>query len=725
MNTILIIGHYNSFTKMLINKFYLEQWTIYTLINNKNIHKPKHVIEQYVFDYRSDRIREIIKSCRPAVILYTGAYDFSYKWDGDNINDTGINFTADLNNIIISASMEGVKHFVYISSEIVFQEEYMVDIKEDMPVSPSSYKSIVISLCEKIVLHFSNTSNMETTVVRLDNMYGIPKDRQSCIDPFSKMIIEAMVKGKIRVNGKRIFSSLYIKDAVEALYLFIKADKRKYNLYHISSMDEITGDKLAKLIKDNFTYPIDIIDQTLGLTKRIVLSNKRFSSEFDFGVRNHYEEIIPMMVSYMFNHKKQFLNSDETNNIKNNKPWIYSSIRKVIPFLECTLIFIPVFMLSHGFIKIPYFTAVNFYLLYVLLFAIVHGRQQAIFASLLSLIGYILSQMINSINSAFIIDEYIYMEIIQIFIVGLSVGQIKDRSKEIEINFNEEIDFLKEKLKDITAINSSNRKIKDYYTDKLISSKESIGRIYDITSMIHNSEKGEVLFAALDILTEIMETKDVSIYFASGMKYCRLAFASSSKASSLGKSFEMSKYHMIFDILKMGQVYINKTLDATLPMMASALFDHEENMRIVIFLWDLPYERMTLYNANLLTVVGALIYSAFVRDVNYMEALAYQRYIPETTILQEEAFSEMLDIYNRAKDKGYSKSSVLYIQKDDKSIYEINKIVSPMLRATDYIGLRPDGGLAILLTNTNEKEAVHVIDRLSMAKIKTYLSYSI
>src|SRR5690554_6973009 len=114
---------------MLINKFYLEKWTIYTLINNKNIHKPKHVIEQYVFDYKNDKIREIIKSCRPAVILYTGAYDSSYKWDGDNINDTGINFTADLNNIIISASMKGVKHFVYISSEIVRSEEHTSELQ--------------------------------------------------------------------------------------------------------------------------------------------------------------------------------------------------------------------------------------------------------------------------------------------------------------------------------------------------------------------------------------------------------------------------------------------------------------------------------------------------------------------------------------------------------------------------------------------------------------------
>ena len=83
-------------------------------------------------------------------------------------------------------------------------------------------------------------------------------------------------------------------------------------------------------------------------------------------------------------------------------------------------------------------------------------------------------------------------------------------------------------------------------------------------------------------------------------------------------------------------------------MMASALFDEKGNMRSVIFLWEIPYEQMTLYQANLLTIVGALVYSVVVRDADYLDALAYRRYISDTAILQESAYHEMLEIYKQA-----------------------------------------------------------------------------
>lgn len=724
MDTILIIGNYDTFTKLLYKKFSIEKWRIYTLINNKKYVKPMHVFEQYIFDYKNDTVKEIIKSCRPDIILFIGAYDSTYKWNGEIANDTALNYIADLSNILISASAIGIKHFVYISSEIVYEGEYMIDIKEDMSVTPNSNKGMAIALGENITFHFGVATQMETTVVRLANMYKIPTSREDCNDAFSKMCLDAIFKGRLEVNAKREFSSLYVHDAVEALYILINAYERKHNLYHISSMEEVTEDKVAKLIKNNYHHPIDIVDQTIGLRKRIFLSNERFCDEFPFKVRHSYREIIPKIITYINNHKRHFQFSDK-NEREQEKHQLLKLLRKAVPFLECIILFIPIFVLSHGFIKIRYFEGINFYLLYVLLFAIVYGSQQAIFASLLSVIGYVFSRIINSADISFFMDTDLYIQIVQIFVVGLSVGHLKDKYGDLNRVMSDEIDFLKDKLNDIMIINSSNRRIKDYYTDKLISSREGIGRIYDITSKIHGSEKGEVLFAALDILKEIMETEEVSIYLVSNMEFCRLASASGNKASSLGKSIHMKDYTMIFDVLKMGQVYINRTLDSTLPMMASALFDDEQNMRIAIFLWDIPYERMTLYNANLLTIVGALVYSAFVQEANYLDALAYRRYIPGTTLLQEDAFAEMMDIYKRAGEKGYLESCVLYIQKDDMTIKEINEKIRPMLRETDYIGMMPDKNLAVLLTNTNEKESVYVKERLAKANVRTYLSYNI
>jgi hypothetical protein len=274
-------------------------------------------------------------------------------------------------------------------------------------------------------------------------------------------------------------------------------------------------------------------------------------------------------------------------------------------------------------------------------------------------------------------------------------------------------------MNDIAVINYSNTKIKNYYAEKLISTTESIGRIYEITSRLEKADSGEVLFAALDTLSEIMEVQDVSIYLVSDIEHCRLASASSENSRSLGKSILIKNYRMIFDILTSKQVYINRSLESNLPMMASALFDEKNNMRIVIFLWDISYEQMTLYQANLLTVVGALVYSAVVKDANYLEALAYRRYLPDTTILREAAFQRMVDIYKNAEKKGYAQSCMCLVRREDLSPKELSDKIRPILRETDYVGAMQDGCLTILLTNTNEQESIFVRKRLEEMNIQT------
>lgn len=721
MSNILIVGSHGTFTEELINKFNKEDWCIYTLTSSKRFVKPAHVFEQYSFDYDSNSIKDIISNCRPDTILFSGAYDPLYKWGNENGKDGTLNYIADLSNLLMCAAISGVSHFIYISSDKVFEDEYMVDIREDMPVTPDSFRGMTISQGENMAMHFDQTTQMETTVVRLAHMYGIPANRDDCTDIYCEMCVKTLVSGRLKVNAKKVVSALYVKDAVEALYLLINAAERKHPLYHISSMEEVTEDAVARLIQEHYSHTIDIVDQTIGLRHRTILSNERFSREFSFQVRYSYKEIIPMIIAHMMSHKNLFLYKDEKYERKDFRGRIVRLLKKAVPFIECIVFFIPVFMLNNRMASSTYFSGINFYLLYVLIFAIVHGRQQAIFSALLSVIGYGFSQMHTSSGFSLLININTYIWIANIFVVGLTVGHLKDKFREMEEDKNEKIDFLSERLNDITVINTSNTKIKNYYAERLISSTESIGRIYEITSKLEAAGAGEVLFVALDILSEIMETPDVSIYLVSSGKYCRLASASNQKACSLGKSIPIKNYRMIFDILETKQVYVNRSLDSSLPMMASALFDDKGKMRIVVLLWDIPYEQMTLYQANLLTVVGALIYSAVVRDADYLDALAYRRFIPETTILQESAFREMTNIYKNAEKKGYAQSSVFYVDRGSMSLKELNDKIRPLLRETDYVGAMSDGNVAVLLINANVRESAYVRNRLEENNIPTYL----
>ncbi len=720
MGSILMVGSYGTFINEMIQKFYKENWRIYTLISDKKRIKPAHVFEQYVFKYDSDSIKEIVTSCRPDVILFSGAYDPLYQWEEETAIAESLRYITGLSNILMCGSMLGTRHFIYVSSDKVYEDEYVIDINEEVGATPNSFQGMTISQGENLAMHFGRTTQLEVTVARIAGMYGIPADREACRDIYSEMCLEALVSGRLAVNAKKVLSALYVKDAVEALYLLANASERKHGLYHISSMEEVTEEDVAKIIQEKYSQQLDIVDQTVGLRHRLILSNERFGREFGFVVRNSYREIIPQIISYMKNHKNLFLHGDETYEDQGFGRRLLRLFQKAFPFLECLVFFIPFFMLNNRAVGSANFSGINFFLLYVLLFAVVHGRQLAIFASLLSVVGYCFRQMYTASGFSLLIDINTYIWIAQIFIVGLTVGHLKDKFREMEEDKNDNIRFLSERLKDITVINSSNTRIKNYFAEKIISSTESVGRIYDITSKLDKAATGEVLFAALDTISEIMDSRDVAIYMVSNLNYCRLASASSERARSLGKSILINEHREIFDVLRGKQVYINRSLDSTLPMMASALFDEKGSMRVIIFLWSVPYEQMTLYQANLLTVVGALVYSVVVRDVNYLDALAYRRYIRDTIILQEEAFQEMLEIYRHATEKGYAELSVFYIHRDVLPLEEMSARLKALLRGTDYVGEMSDGNLAVMLTNTNGDESIYVRKRLEENGIMTY-----
>ena len=715
MAGILIIGDYNPFTKELINKFHKERWQIFFLTNREDVIKEENVFEQFNFPYTSDNIREIINSSRPDLVIFTGAFDSCFNWKNENLNDTSNSYIAGLNNILTYTGLLGVKSFIYLSYEGVFENEYFLNITEEFMPHPTEIKNITILQGENMTRSIGASTNTVTTVIRIAGMYGIPESRTVCNNFLTKMCIEALDKGRINISSKQKITALYIKDAVEALYYMIKQNDRQYDLYHLSSMNEISQASIGQIIKESCSYPVELVDKSIGFEQRVILSNERFSEEFPFEIKNDYKEVIPKIMSFVSKNKNLFLDDKDLVHKENIKFNILKWFKIFIPFIEAMMAFTLVYFLDIKTLEISYLSNLNLYLLYVLVFSLIHGRQQAIFTSFLCVLGILYNKIILPSQFNVLLDGNLYLELVQIFLVGLPVGHLKDNYYEMIENKDRTIDLLKGKLRDILKINSKNAYIKDYYAEKIISSKESIGKIYGITSKLQDAKLGEVQFAALDTIISLMGTKDAAIYFVTGTKYCRLVSASSQKAMSLGKTIEINNYDELFDEIKEGNVYINRTFNSQLPMMANALFDDNKNMRIIIFIWSLPYDKMTLDNANLLNVIGDLFYSYFDREINYIDALSYQRYIEGTKVLQTDAFIEIIDLYSRAKEKGYAESCIIYVKCDRENIIKESDKINILLRATDYIGLNNEGNYMILLTSTSEEEAIYVKDRLIKA----------
>ncbi len=166
--------------------------------------------------------------------------------------------------------------------------------------------------------------------------------------------------------------------------------------------------------------------------------------------------------------------------------------------------------------------------------------------------------------------------------------------------------------------------------------------------------------------------------------------------------------------LKERRVYVNKNMSEKLPLMASAVYA-EEGMQLIFMLWGIPWQRMTLAEANRLAIVGQLVQSAVVRANRYLEALRSQRYIGGSNLLAEDAFSQLVTAFLEAKDKGLTLCTLLEVDTKNQNLEAVASKLSASIRQTDYMGLFQGGKLCVLLSNTDDENALLVIGRFRQA----------
>lgn len=153
------------------------------------------------------------------------------------------------------------------------------------------------------------------------------------------------------------------------------------------------------------------------------------------------------------------------------------------------------------------------------------------------------------------------------------------------------------------------------------------------------------------------------------------------------------------------------------PLLASAIYRSEKPIEIIM-LWGLPFEKMTLYHTNLLTVLGYMIYNSVERADRYLEALATTRFIPDTRLLTKDAFQELHTTYQDAMEKGFTECTVLQVSSEASRNYkEWSDILSSKLRFSDYLGIGADGEVCILLTNSSLQDAQFIIKRFAQIGI--------
>ena len=171
------------------------------------------------------------------------------QYNDDILNFIELNMKGGINLLESCVKKKNVR-VILISSVNVYEENLKKPSKEtDNPVPKTTYGKIKL-LTEQLYKIYSETYDLDVTILRLGNIYGY--DKKGGI--ISNILKSIKNKKPITIthNGNQIRDYLFIDDAVEGIVSAIKYKKRGFNIFNIASGKKCSTKKIIKNIEKQF-----------------------------------------------------------------------------------------------------------------------------------------------------------------------------------------------------------------------------------------------------------------------------------------------------------------------------------------------------------------------------------------------------------------------------------------------------------------------------------------
>jgi len=152
--------------------------------------------------------------------------------------------------LLESARRNEISRFISVSSCAVYGEAKYMPIDEGHPTNPSSPYAASKLCSEAYCEAFHNSYGLNTTVLRLFNVYGPRQER----NPYAGVIVKFQERLRIRCppiicgDGRQTRDFVHVNDVVEAIVRSLRAGQSKGRTYNIGSGQATSIGRLADLM---------------------------------------------------------------------------------------------------------------------------------------------------------------------------------------------------------------------------------------------------------------------------------------------------------------------------------------------------------------------------------------------------------------------------------------------------------------------------------------------
>lgn len=433
------------------------------------------------------------------------------------------------------------------------------------------------------------------------------------------------------------------------------------------------------------------------------------------GIRNEYGWFakISMLDELEEEYRKYIISKQEKDLTfwQKLKKWI-SEHSLIIKIVELVLLFILTELLIRLTDSAVIFSIVDFRMAYIVIMATVHGLTFGMWSAALSSISWLAAKVASGTNVLTIFYEPTnWLAFVFFFLVGALCGYVKLRKDDTIRFVGEQNKLLEDKLVFTREIYEDTYKEKRDLKKQIIGSKDSFGKIFDITRKLDTVAPQLLYLRIMETFEEILENKNITVYSVNKQStFGRLEVASREIMPNVSRSISTETYSKVIEGIQGGEIYRNTELKADFPMYAAGVYKGEE-LVLLIFLWHVEVEQRSLYYVNLFKILRDLAQMSLLRAFDYNQAVYEKQYIENTHIMNAEAFDEVLANYAALSEKKVSTYVLLEVDVQGRSYEEMNALFEKKIRANDIMGASTNGKLRFLLAQATEKDLQYVLPR--------------
>lgn len=574
-----------------------------------------------------------------------------------------------------------------------------------------SDRGILSAAKENLCDYYIKSSPLDIKVIQIPYLYSGEYDKDYLYKVFDAVHSKKKVLIDESPENKMHFISL--DDLSKLVHRVIENWKSGSGILSVGDDFQISfadfGEKLCSICQG---VKIDYTGNTHNAD--VTFNNK--------GIRNEYGWFskISLLEDLEGEYQKYIISKQEKtetlwDKIKN---WIskHSFLVKVV---ELVLLFFVTEFLIRITDSAVIFSIVDFRMAYIVIMATVHGLNFGMSAAALSSISWLFAKVATGTNLLTIFYEPTnWLAFVFFFLIGALCGYVKLRKDDIIKFVTAQNKLLEDKLIFTREI------YEDTYTEKrdlkkqIIGSKDSFGKIFDITRKLDTVEPQLLYLRIMETFEEVLENKNITVYSVNkDSSFGRLEVASRDIINNVARSISTETYKEVIEKINEGEIWRNTELKADYPMYAAGVYRGDE-LVLLIFLWRADIEQRTLYYVNLFKILRDLVQMSLLRAYDYSQAVYEKQFINNTRIMNASAFEEVLNNYVALAEKKVSTFILLELESQGRTYSELDKMLAKKVRANDIMGETDNGNLRLLLTQATEKDLQFILPRFSEFEIK-------